>query len=416
MARRITASALLIVVLLAMGAAGLAILRRLAPHPATATPERPPLMVDAVRLTPTTVVAPLEGYGTARADRSAAISAQVTGQVAGLAEGLRDGAAVEAGVLLVRIDAREYEAQLERARSQLAADRAVLARIDVEEASLGQLTATARDEAAVAEREYDRIRKLLESGQSSLRELDAARAAVKRARLGVQELERQLAAIPDTRAQQQATCALRRADVDLAELYVERCVIRAPFAGRVEQVSVELGEQVGPGRRLMVLVDPDLIEIPLALPVSLRPRVYVGAPVHLALESRPERAWSGRIVRIGPSADEQTRTFSAFIEVSNRAQPEPLMPGMFVRAQVEGPTLTDVLLVPRAAVRRERVFVCEAGQAFQRAVEIVEHVRDRTVVRGLSPGQVVITSNLDVLYDGAPVQPELVNEHAAGTP
>jgi multidrug efflux pump subunit AcrA (membrane-fusion protein) len=115
--------------------------------------------------------------------------------------------------------------------------------------------------------------------------------------------------------------------------------------------------------------------------------------------------WHGAVARIAPSADERLRTFALYVEVLNPTQAVPLMPGMFVRAQIDGPTLRDVLLVPRGAVRQDQVFVCRGGRAQACRVAVEQTLLERCVIGGLAPGEVVITSNLDVLYDGAPVAP-----------
>ena len=412
MARKIVVSVVLAAAVLAVGIGGYVALVATAKRPETVDPEHVVLTVNAVRLKPVTVVAPVEGFGTARADRRAVVSAQVLGQVIEVAAGLRDGVSVCEGRTLVRIDPREYEAHLQRARSQLAADEAALTQIDIEEVNLKRMIQTATDEYEVAEREYTRVRDLLEGGSSSPRELDAARAMMQQARRGLQELERQLEVLPALRAQQQATCALRRADVNLAELAVEHTTIVAPFDGQVEHLLVELGEHVAPGQALVSLLDPELIEVPVELPVSQRSRVREGAGVRLRLESQPGVAWCGRVSRVAPAADTLTRTFSLFVEVSNDAmgngaERSPLMPGMFVTAEIDGPTLANVMLVPRGSVRQQRVFVCRDGKAYQREVQVEEHLLDQAVVSGLEPGDVVITSNLDVLSDGTPVQPLL---------
>jgi multidrug efflux pump subunit AcrA (membrane-fusion protein) len=415
MIRKTIVSVLLIVAMLSVGWGVFSLLVALRQATPPVEPERPPLTVNAVRLAAQRVVVPVEGFGTARADRLAAIEAEVRGRVVMVADGLRDGARVEAGALLVRLDEREYTAQLQRARSQLAGEQALLERIDVEEQSLEALAATAREELEVAQREYTRVRNLLERGNSNERELDAARVVVQRARRVLQDLERQLAVIPQRRAQQEALVQLREAEVQLGELNVERCEIRAPFSGQLDDVQVELGEQVAPGQALLLLMDPSLIEVPIELPVSQRELVRVDATARLWLESRPDAAWEARVARVSPRADAGTRTFSLFLEVRHDAGSEkpPLMPGMFVEARVDGPTLEQAMLVPRSAVRRDQVVVCENGAASKRTVRIRRHLRAMTMIDGLEPGDVVITSNLDALHEGTPVRPVFADEAAS---
>jgi hypothetical protein len=82
------------------------------------------------------------------------------------------------------------------------------------------------------------------------------------------------------------------------------------------------------------------------------------------------------------------------------------MPGSFVRATLAGPTLENVLIVPRGIVENGRVFAYRDGRAAVREIIVERHLRDMSVVTGLSPGERVITTNLDTLYEGAPVRLE----------
>ncbi len=414
MRRQLVVSLILIVVLLGVGIGVSELLIWKRPQAPAREPEQRALVVQAVRLELRTVTEQIVGYGTARADRYGWISTQVAGEVVELAEGLKVGAEVAEGQLLVHIDEREYREQLRRAESLLAADEAQLAALDVEEQNLERLIEIATSELEIARREYDRVRGLLEQDAAGRRELDLARAAYEMTRRVLQTYENAKALLPQRRAQQEATCELRRAEVALAKLNVERCSIVAPFGGQVEALQVELGEQAAPGNRLLALIDPRLIEVPIELPVSVRPRVRVGAAVTLAVDSVRGHVWTGQIKRIAPTASEATRTFELFAEVNNAEQERQLMPGFFVRAVIEGPTLKDVLLVPRGAVQQERVYVYRDGKAYRRKVHVQRHLLDQSVVTGVAPGEVIITSNLDALCDGAPVRVEGPALDAAG--
>lgn len=413
MRRRVIISLVLIVALLAGGGGAAILLVRTAPTPPTSGEAQPALLVRGVTLNPQTVVEPIVGYGTARADRHAWITAEVSGEVVELKSDLRVGAAVEAGELLVRIDDRQYQRKLDRARSLLAVDEAQLRRLDIEEQNLDRLIEIATTELGIAEREYERVVGLFEAGQAPHREVDVARQDYERARRTLQTLENSKALLPQQRAAQLATRDLHQAEVGLAELEIERCRICAPFRGQLEAVEVEIGERVTVGRRLFALLDPDLIEVPIELPVSLRDRVLRGAACRLTLENNRAVAWSGQVARIAPSADQATRTFATFVEVDNTRQQPPLMPGQFVRAVIDGPTWEGVLIVPRGIILgsvgvgpavRQHVYVCDDGVARRQPVSVERHLLDQAVVRGLEAGDVVITSNLDALFDGAPVR------------
>ncbi len=403
MSRQVWVSLVLVAVLL-IGGGGTAVwLIDNAPQAGSTVPARPPLVVSAVRAEPRTIVEPILGYGSAQADQFARIASQVAGEVVEVPPVVKVGAPVETGQLLVRIDDREYREQLARAQSMLAADKAALEQLDVEQDNLRQMLDLARSELAIAEREHERVRGLLEQQVSTPREYDEALNALKLARRTAQTYQNQLALIPDQRRSRAAAVAMREAEVGMARLNVERCTIAAPFQGRLDAVDVEIGERVAPGSPLVSLLDPTLIDIPIELPISQRPSLQAGAACELTLESRDDFAWKGRVARIAPAASMTLRTFEVFVEVDNREQPLELMPGMFVRARIEGRTLEDVIAIPRGSIQNDRVYLFQDGKAQPRFVEIERRLIDQAVVRGLEPGDLVITSNLDALDEGAPV-------------
>jgi membrane fusion protein (multidrug efflux system) len=115
--------------------------------------------------------------------------------------------------------------------------------------------------------------------------------------------------------------------------------------------------------------------------------------------------WGGEVVRISPTADEQTRTFAAYLLVDNTRQSHPLVPGTFVKATVQGPRHTNRILVPRGAIRSGRVFVVENGVAQTRPLTVERFLEDRALIRGdLHDGDRIILSHLDRLADGSPVR------------
>jgi multidrug efflux pump subunit AcrA (membrane-fusion protein) len=131
--------------------------------------------------------------------------------------------------------------------------------------------------------------------------------------------------------------------------------------------------------------------------------VQVGATARLSIDSGAE-TWRARVARIAPSANQQTRTFSLFLDVDNREQSQPVLPGMFVRATIDGPRYENVLLAPRGVIERDQVFVFENGQARRRVVTVAAHLLDRAIVSGLPAGSLLITTHLDSLADGTAVE------------
>jgi len=187
-------------------------------------------------------------------------------------------------------------------------------------------------------------------------------------------------------------------------------------------VFVEVGATVRPGDPLFRLTDVSRVEVPVPLPLSeyarIAPRLERGEPVLAELAENETAAvrWAGEVTRAAPSADQVTRTIDVFVEVDNRKQPAPLLPGSFVHVRIDGPVWRDVLAIPRDALRGDRVFVVvppgggrtEHGTARPRRVVVRRTLQNLAVVdrerSGLRPGDRVILTNLDVLTDGAPVR------------
>ena len=373
---------------------------------ATKTPTViPPTLVESRVIEADDIREIFVGYGTARADRSVVVAAEVGGQLVEVPETIEDGVHVDRGDLLARIDDRTYQNQLERAESLLADVDAKLARLGVEKQNADRLIEIAERELSVNEAEYARLRDLRERNAASKKEVDFARLATEQSRRSLRTLENQRDLIPSQRAELLASKKTRESEIDLARLEVERTTIRAPMAGQVERISVESGDHVMPGAEIARIVDTDRVEVPVELPLGVRTKTRVGAPATLFTETAPGIEWHANVVRLSPTADAGSRTFLAYLEVDNQKQQVPLVPGVFLTAKVEGHIIEDALVVPRGALIEGHVFVANGKSAHRRKVRIETLIGDEAVVSGeLRSGDRLITSNLDILHDGASIR------------
>ena len=416
MRRRIIVSLALMAVLLAAGAGVMALLVKSRSAPEKTDTSRPPLLVETVEAAHETVTEMIIGFGTARADRHARISAQVSGEIVRLADNLKPGAAFKENDELIWIDDEDYQQVLTQARAALKAENQRLAQLAVEEENLGKLIEITDEQLALRQAEFDRVKALREREYAHSREYDQQRLQLATLRATLQRQQNDLDMVGPRREGLKASIERLDAQVDAADLNVKRCTVRAPFDGRIDELMAERGERVQIGMQLLTLLDPELLEVPIELPVSQRDRARIGADCTLSLESSNPTCWKGQVKRISPSANRATRTFALYVEVKSAGETFPLMPECFVRAEIEGPTLKDVLIVPRGAIRDDQVFIFKDDRAVARPVRIVRHLASRegsamggeldsrSVVTGLDAGDVVITSHLDSLYDGAPVR------------
>lgn len=263
---------------------------------------------------------------------------------------------------------------------------------------------------AVSVQEGDEVR-----ANATLVRVDAAShaARVAQMRVEVDAAERELARaerLQGTIAEQQLDAARTRVDaakaaLQAAQIGMSRAVVRAPFAGVVAQVEVERGEIAAPGAPLVRVVQLDPVYVSLSVPdrdvVALR--VGMTALVRAGAEPTPRE---GRILRISPAADLQTRAFVVDVEVANADR--KLLPGMIAQVEVtaEGGgrrvVLPSDVLVTRLG--GNGVFVARDGVAVWRPLEIESVVRDQVIVSaGLSEGDEVVVVGHRELQEGDPL-------------
>lgn len=253
---------------------------------------------------------------------------------------------------------------------------------------------------------------------ATLVQIDPADAslAVRRAELAVRNAQTSLARA-ETMAAERLISAQdldkARHDRDLAgqELAEARqrlakTRVAAPFNGRITVRRVQPGQAVKPGDELFTLADFEPLVARVFLPEREVLDLRVGQPVRMALRSREETRFDGRIRQISPVVDTASGTVKITVEAV--APPASVRPGAFVTVELLRETRAAALLVPRAAVVRELhesfVFVTQDGKARKRAVKVgLEEGERLEIVDGLKQGEQVVISGQGALKDDAPV-------------
>ena len=228
------------------------------PEPLVATSKAPKAVTVAVRQSVAEEVEQVfVAEGQALPDRDTAVRAETSGQISEVL--VEMGADLEAGQLIARIDIAARQADLDRAKQER--DRAQL-------------------------------------------EFDNATALVKR---GVATVDRV--------AQAQATLAAAQAGVSAAEEAIGNTEIRAPFAGRLEALDVNLGEFVSTGNDVGRIVDNTPLTISIQIPQQSLRDIKVGQAAEVAFITGETS--KGEVRFVSTSADAETRTFMARVEVPN---------------------------------------------------------------------------------------------------
>ena len=312
-----------------------------APVEGTATraegpPEAPAgrvINVETLELAPREFVEVIRLTAVAAANRDATIAAEESGRVSELFA--EEGAWVEAGEAILKIDDSVLEPQVEQARAA----------------------------AELAQETWDRRRRLFEEDSvgSEIAYLDAKFGA------------------------EQASAFHRSLAARLA-----RTTVRAPFAGVVEALEVELGESVAPGQPVARLVDLNSAKVIAGVPERYAPDVEVGDEATVSFDVLEETV-TARISRVGATVDPKNRTFQVEMRVpgsGGRIKPEMVADVLLIRRR-----LASVMVVPQDAVVRAETgyvaFVTVPTDAGRTVVEI------RSIELGpAADNEVVIESGL----------------------
>jgi membrane fusion protein, multidrug efflux system len=365
-------------------------------------PARRPVKARVVAVVSRDLPRQVDAVGSLFAFEEVTISSEVEGRVDEIYVDVGDP--VGRGRPLVKIHPIELSLSLDEQRAAL---RQVEARLAASEGDAER--GNPKDAAEVkkaeadrtdAEQKYLRAKELFAEGliaregfEGAEARYNAARAAYDMAVQNVRDL--------------QAQAAQRSAAVALADKKLRDTVIRAPFAGHVKQRMVSPGQYVKVQTPVMVVVDNDPLRVKLKVPEKMAAWVAVGQPVEVRVEAHPGRPFLGKISRMNPSVEADTRSFEVEALLAN---PDGLLkPGFFARARIASNHVDKTLLVPKAALRYlygvYKVYAVEGKTLRETEVKLGDQESaEAEVVEGLKDGaRVALPAEGEELRDGAPV-------------
>jgi membrane fusion protein (multidrug efflux system) len=316
----------------------------------------------------------LEYTGRAVGSRDVEVRARVSGIL--LERRYEEGSAVHEGDLLFRIDPEPYRAAAAQARAELGVEQAKL------------------DE---ARRQRDRIVPLFEKNAASQRQRDEV----------VSQFEVAQANVEAARAR------LRTAGLNLS--YTE---VRAPIGGLTSREVRSEGSLVSAGTESSLLTrivqtDPIYVEFSVSETEAARVREAMntagrGLDVRLLFDDGSEPAGGGKLSFVDTSVEQGSGTVRARAVFANGNH--RLVPGQFVRVQVEGIAVHDATSLPRRAVmsgaQGSFVWVVGAGDAVElRPVRLAGESGERVLVsEGVKAGERVIVEGVLKVRPGAKVK------------
>lgn len=247
--------------------------------------------------------------------------------------------------------------------------------------------AQAKADAELAEKEFARVDDLYKQAILSERVLDEAEAAVTRTRERYNQLEAQRESL---------------------QLDVDRCTIRAPYAGYTVAQLTQIGEWVNPGTAVYEMVDLAVIKVTVDLPERHFGQVAIGSEVSIKVSGGGADPVRGKVTGIAPSASEATHTFPLIVAVDNASG--SLGGGMLVRATVSLKGQFTSLAVSKDAIIRQGdqtlVYTIVEGKAAP--INVVTSSSDGMMVAvrgdGLTEGMPVVVRGNERIFPGSPVQ------------
>lgn len=226
-------------------------------------------------------------------------------------------------------------------------------------------------------------------------------------------------------AEMRAKVAAAKADRAKAKLQRIRTVLRAPFDGRIREKHVDVGQYIAPGEKVARLYATDSLEV--RLPVSMEQLAYLDMPwISEKNGSEPTAPsvtlkatiggimtrWTGHIIRTEGALEATTGQLSLVARISqplsDQGHRQPLLPGTFVQAEIEGQEYHHVFVLPPAVVNtrtEQALLVDDANRIKIQQLDVLKSEPDRVIVRGgLQVGDHIVLSGIDVPIEGMQVK------------
>ncbi|MDT7043161.1 efflux RND transporter periplasmic adaptor subunit [Candidatus Nitronereus thalassa] len=320
----------------------------------------------------------ITAFGTVQAHQQVTVHPEVDGLVIQQSPDLVKGGIIPEDVALLQIDPRDYQFAVDEERAAVAK-----AEFDLKVEFGNQ---------AVAQREW----KLLNPAAGEISDL-SKQLALRRPHL----LEKQMAL-------QAAKSRLAKARLD-----VQRTILTAPFNAMVLSESVEVGQLINTQSSVATLVGTDEFRAQVSVPIHHLDWISVpdadtrrGSRVRIIRDigqGEPVVRY-GRVAELLGDVTQNGRMAQVLVSIHDPLQLEktktdrrPLLLGEYVRVEIEGPILHNVIVLPRHIIREgSRVWVKNSNNQLEvRQVEILLSRKDSVVIsQGVKEGEQIITSQL----------------------
>lgn len=388
-----------------------------------------PIAVTTSKATAREVPSFIQATGSLIAEESSDVAPQTSGQVIATPVGI--GAFVHQGDVIARLNDKDARMRLRQAQADLKQSTAALRQAEArlglgpggkfDSSAIPEVRAAnatleqAQAELRLAEANERRYRDLVESGDVAVTSYDQYRTLRDTVRARVSNARQILDSVINVargsnQAIQGAEAAVEsaRSQVSIAGKAVADTIVRAPFAGFVSNRPIAVGEYVTPSSIIATVLRTNPIKLQLQVQEAEVPYIRAGMGVSLEVDAHKDKKFAGQVTAVNPAVDPASR--AATIEASVENSDNALRSGMFATAKITRPGGNKAVFVPRSAVFSDqntqsyRVFVIQGDTAKLRVVQIGANEGDAIeILSGVEADEVVATSNLEQLFEGASV-------------
>ncbi|MFC1843442.1 efflux RND transporter periplasmic adaptor subunit [Thermodesulfobacteriota bacterium] len=372
-------------VLIAAGIVGARFLIATKPKVNRRPPERMAPLVQTAVLQPENYTFNIPAMGTVIPARETALEVPVSGEMIYVHPEFTEGGMFAKGTKILQVDPKDFELAVQQKRKALA-DAVYSLKLE-------------QGHQDVARQEWSLLYgdKPIDEGESDL--------ALRKPHLEKVQVEIEAA----------------RAELEQAEINLQRTTLTAPFNALVLNSYVEMGSQVSSQERLADLVGTDTYWVRVSLPIDRLKWVQVPngdqeAGSEVDIFYRADNVKTGRVARLLPDLSKEGRMARLLIEVADpldlqaKDEKKPmLLIGEYVRVSIEGEELHNVYRVPRSALRNDREvwIVDEESKLAILPVKTIWRDQDTVVVRdGFKPGEALVISDIPAPVAGMDLRVE----------
>ena len=189
-----------------------------------------------------------------------------------------------------------------------------------------------------------------------------------------------------------------------AQVALNELTISAPIDGQLGSFQVNTGDYVKAGKALVRLTDIRHLRVQFQVPETDLPRLKLGQLVTVTSDVYPKKSFFGTVTYISPTINPATRSITLQATIDNTGK--TLRPGLFVSIAEKIGVLKNATVVPSQAILADiqgyYVYAVKGDRVARKAITQGERYHGKVVViKGLSPGDVVVLSGQSKLHDAA---------------